>query len=81
MSMVVFIVSSQARFRLQKSDLIMLNQVNVGLRRGRWVLILLLWLLFYGGCFSVYILIFDIRPLYVQHISFQESPLECTDGL
>ena len=36
MSIAVFIASSQVRFRLQKSDLIMLDQVGVGLPRGRW---------------------------------------------
>ena len=36
MSIEVSIASSQVRFRLPKSDLIMLNQVDVGLLRGRW---------------------------------------------
>ena len=35
MSLALFIASSQVRFRLQKSDLIMLDQVDVGLPRGR----------------------------------------------
>ena len=34
MSIAVFIASSQVTLRLPKSDLIMLNQVDVGLRRG-----------------------------------------------
>ena len=36
MSVAVFIASSQVRFRLRKSYLIMLDQVDVGLPRGRW---------------------------------------------
>ena len=36
MSIAVFIASSQVRFRLRKSDLIMLNQVDVVLPRGHW---------------------------------------------
>ena len=35
MSLALFIASSQVRFRLQKPDLIMLDQVDVGLPRGR----------------------------------------------
>ena len=36
MSIAVLIASSQVRMRLRKSDLIMLNQVDVGLPLGRW---------------------------------------------
>ena len=36
MSIAVLIASSQVRMRLRKSDLVMLNQVDVGLPLGRW---------------------------------------------
>ena len=36
MSIALFIASSQVRFRLRKFDLMMFNQVDVRLPRGRW---------------------------------------------